>query len=206
MSLTAHNDGLARWLYAPLPFSTNVKAKFLRHWLRDPMSVGAIAPSSRYLAAAMAEGAEAFDAIVEVGGGTGAITQALANRNPEARLVVFELSEQLADGLHARFPRAQVVAGAFHENVSVLHDLPPKTVVVSGLPFRSLPARIVRPTVEALADVLRADQARRLVQFSYRLRAPFAAPADFVWRRVCTVWRNAPPANVWELQGKLVSA
>lgn len=170
------------------------------------MSVGAIAPSSRYLAAAMAEGAEAFDAIVEVGGGTGAITQALANRNPEARLVVFELSEQLADGLHARFPRAQVVAGAFHENVSVLHDLPPKTVVVSALPFRSLPARIVRPTVEALADVLRVDQARRLVQFSYRLRVPFAAPADFVWRRVCTVWRNAPPASVWELLGKPASA
>ncbi|WP_243658638.1 hypothetical protein [Paraburkholderia sp. BL9I2N2] len=66
--------------------------------------------------------------------------------------------------------------------------------------------RIVRPTVEALADVLRVDQARRLVQFSYRLRAPFAAPADFVWRRFCTVWRNAPPANVWELQGKPVSA
>lgn len=150
----------------------------------------------------MAEEVETFDAIVEVGAGTGAITQALANRNPEARLVIFELSEKLADGLQERFPRAKVVAGAFHENVSVLHNLPPKTVVVSALPFGSLPPRIVRPTVEALADVLRVDEARRLVQFSYRLRAPFAAPADFVWHRVCTVWRNAPPANVWELHSK----
>jgi phosphatidylethanolamine/phosphatidyl-N-methylethanolamine N-methyltransferase len=148
----------------------------------------------------MAEGAETFDAIVEVGAGTGAITQALANRNPEAHLVVFELSEKLAEDLQARFPRAKVVAGAFHETVSVLHNLPPKTVVVSALPFRSLPPEIVRPTVEALADVLRVDRARRLVQFSYRVRTPFAAPADLVWRRICTVWRNAPPASVWELR------
>ncbi|EDZ97656.1 conserved hypothetical protein [Burkholderia sp. H160] len=151
----------------------------------------------------MAEEAENFDAIVEVGAGTGAITEALVKRNSEARLVVFELSEKLADGLQARFPRAEVIAGAFHENVSALHNLPPKTVVVSALPFRSLPPRTVRPTVEALTDVLRVDQARCLVQFSYRSRAPFTAPADFSWRKVCTVWRNAPPANVWELHGKL---
>jgi phosphatidylethanolamine/phosphatidyl-N-methylethanolamine N-methyltransferase len=143
---------------------------------------------------------ETFDAIVEVGAGTGAITRALANRNPEARLAVFELPEKLAEDLQARFPRAKVVAGAFHENVSVLHNLPPKTVVVSALPFRSLPPEIVRPTVEALADVMRVDRARRLVQFSYRVRTPFAAPADLVWRRICTVWRNAPPASVWELR------
>lgn len=180
--------------------STDMSATFFRHWLQDPISVGAVVPSSRHLAAAMAEDVENFDAIVEVGAGTGAITEALVNRNPGARLVVFELSRKLAHALQTRFPRAEVVAGAFHENVSALNRLPPRTVVVSALPFRSLPPRIVRPTVEALAEVLRVDEARRLVQFSYRSRAPFAAPADLSWHKVRTIWRNAPPAHVWELQ------
>lgn len=191
-----------RFPLAPLPFSSDMNTTFLRHWLQDPISVGAIAPSSRHLAAAMAEETGNFDTIVEVGAGTGAITAALVKRNPEARLVVFELSQKLAHGLQTRFPQAEVIAGAFHENVSALHDLPPKTVVVSALPFRSLPPTIVGPTVEALADVLRVDGARRLVQFSYWPRVPFAAPADFSWLRIRTVWRNAPPANVWKLHSK----
>ena len=172
---------------------------FLRHWLQDPTAVGAIAPSSRHLAAAMADGAANFDAIVEIGAGTGAITESLVTRHPNVQLVVFELASSLADKLRRRFPAAQVISGPFHENVSALDALPERTVLVSALPFRSLPRRIVRPTVDALATFMRAAPDRHLMQFSYRLQAPFVAPDDFEWRRVTTVWRNAPPANVWQL-------
>jgi phosphatidylethanolamine/phosphatidyl-N-methylethanolamine N-methyltransferase len=172
---------------------------FLRHLLQDPISVGAIAPSSRHLAAAMADGAANFDAIVEIGAGTGAITESLVDRHPDAELVVFELAPTLADKLRARFPAARVISGPFHENVAVLDGLPERTVLVSALPFRSLPRRVVRPTVEAFATFLRAAPERHLMQFSYSLQAPFVAPEDFEWQRVTTVWRNAPPANVWQL-------
>jgi phospholipid N-methyltransferase len=178
---------------------------FFKHWLRDPAAVGAVAPSSRYLADAMTDGVEAFDAIVEVGAGTGVVTESVVRRHPSARLIIFELGERLASELGARFPQAHVVGGAFHENTAVLQDLPAKTIIVSALPFRSLSPRVVEPTVAAFADLLYADKARRLVQFTYQPRVPFAAPAGLWWRRVKTVWLNTPPANVWQLSRKVES-
>jgi phosphatidylethanolamine/phosphatidyl-N-methylethanolamine N-methyltransferase len=44
---------------------------FFKQWLKAPATVGAVAPSSRCLADAMADGVESFEAIVEVGAGTG---------------------------------------------------------------------------------------------------------------------------------------
>jgi phospholipid N-methyltransferase len=139
-----------------------MKLSFFKHWLSDPATVGAVAPSSRYLADAMTDGVEAFDAIVEVGAGTGAVTESLVRRHPSARLIVFELRERLATELSRRFPQAGVVGGAFHKNVSVLYDLPAKTVFVSGLPFRSLSVRVIEPTIAAFSELLCADKSRHL--------------------------------------------
>jgi phospholipid N-methyltransferase len=175
---------------------------FFKQWLKSPATVGAVAPSSRCLADAMADGVEAFEAIVEVGAGTGVVTDSLVRRHPSARLIVFELGDQLATELRGRFPQAHVVGGAFHENVSVLRELPAKTIIVSGLPFRSLSSGVVEPTVAAFAELLNADRARRLVQFTYQPRVPFAAPIGLRWHRIKTVWLNAPPANVWHLSSK----
>ena len=176
--------------------------RFFKHWLNGPGTVGAVAPSSRCLADAMADGVEAFEAIVEVGAGTGVVTDSLVRRHPSARLIVFELGDELADELRRRFPQADVVGGAFHESVSVLRDLPAKTIIVSALPFRSLSSSVVEPTVSAFSELLYADRARRLVQFTYQPRAPFDAPIGLCWRRIKTVWLNAPPANIWHLSSK----
>jgi phosphatidylethanolamine/phosphatidyl-N-methylethanolamine N-methyltransferase len=172
---------------------------FLKHWLNDPATVGAVAPSSRYLADAMTEGVAAFDAIVEVGAGTGVITQALVQKNPNARLIVFELAEDLATKLKKRYPQAEVVAGPFHEKARILTGLPERTIFVSGLPFRSLPRKMIALTINTLTESLRVSPVRKLVQFTYQPRAPFAPPAGFLWQRHKTVWRNAPPASVWHL-------
>jgi phosphatidylethanolamine/phosphatidyl-N-methylethanolamine N-methyltransferase len=181
------------------PDKSIVYLSFFRHWLRNPASVGALAPSSRYLADAMTEDVGAYDAIVEVGAGTGAITEALVRKHPAARLVLFELSENLADRLAKQYPHAEVVAGPFHENAEILNGLPERTIFVSGLPFRSLPPRVITPTIETLAQSLKAAPARKLVQFTYQPRAPFTPPPGFNWHRHRTIWRNAPPASVWHL-------
>jgi phosphatidylethanolamine/phosphatidyl-N-methylethanolamine N-methyltransferase len=58
---------------------------FFKQWLRSPTTVGAVAPSSRCLADAMADGIEVFEAIVEVGIGTGVVTDSLVRRHPRQR-------------------------------------------------------------------------------------------------------------------------
>jgi phospholipid N-methyltransferase len=85
-----------------------------------------------------------------------------------------------------------------HERAECLYAQPLRTVAVSSLPFRSLPADVARETIAVIERFLLAHPARRLVQYSYGLREPFglATPA-LAWRRVERVWRNLPPAIVW---------
>ena len=78
------------------------------------MQVGAIAPSSRRLADAIA-GQVPFDSpgwIIELGGGTGVVTDALLRRGlAPARLVVIERDPLLHRHLVERFPHVQVILG-----------------------------------------------------------------------------------------------
>ncbi|MGA2788334.1 MAG: rRNA adenine N-6-methyltransferase family protein, partial [Verrucomicrobiota bacterium] len=87
---------------------------FLREWFADPQRTGAVAPSSPHLAAAMARWLP-FDPesyVLELGPGTGAVTQALIERGlREDRLVAIENNPKLARLLHRRFPRARIITG-----------------------------------------------------------------------------------------------
>ncbi|MBX3651440.1 MAG: hypothetical protein KF771_08695 [Burkholderiales bacterium] len=171
----------------------------LRQWLKTPAMVGAILPSSRHLARAMARHAGASNALVELGAGTGTITRELVRQHPGVPLILFEQNSTLASRLHSHFPHAEIIAECFHQRADRLAQLPERAVFVSSLPFRSLPADIAIPTISALQQLLSGHPQRRLIQFTYQPRAPFRAPAGLAWRRYVTVWRNAPPAGIWEL-------
>jgi hypothetical protein len=64
----------------------------------------------------------------------------------------------------------------------------------------SLPKEVAAATVDSLCRFLAHDGERKLVQFTYQPRAPFAVPRHLRWQRRTVVWRNTPPAGVWELQ------
>jgi phosphatidylethanolamine/phosphatidyl-N-methylethanolamine N-methyltransferase len=186
-------------------------AAFLWMALARPATAGALVPSSRALAQAMARAADGCDAIVELGAGTGAITDALCSRHPHAPLIAVEMHAELAAGLASRHPQVEVRAAAAHK---VLRDLgardataaaaPRRTVVVSSLPFRSLPRRWRLATGAAIERFLLEGAQRRLVQYTYQPRAPFELrhASRLVWRRRTLVWRNAPPAWVWTLAAR----
>ncbi len=165
-----------------------------------PGTVGAIAPSSRHLADAMARAASGAPRLIELGAGTGAITAALCRRHAQVPTLVVEMDGALARHLRQRFPRVEVRTAAAHE---VLRDMQctDRTALVSSLPFRSLPPRLRLRSRSAIERFLLAAPQRRLVQYTYLPRPPFALRrgAALRWRCVETVWRNAPPAWVWEL-------
>lgn len=179
-------------------------AAFMLVAFANPGLVGAVCPSSRWLAAAMARAAQGARLIVELGAGTGAITEALVEQHPGVPLVAVELQRELADLLPQRFAGIDVRCAAAHEVLAELQAqaVPLRTVLVSSLPFQSLPAPWRECTVQAVAAFLRANAQARLVQYTYQGKAPFALPAgsDLHWTRVGRVWRNAPPANLWSLQ------
>ena len=171
---------------------------FLAHSLRAPALVGGVVPSSRFLGRAMSRHAAGFDAIVELGAGAGSITRFLAADHPRATLTVIERSPEMARRIARGWPRAFVHAGCVHERADALLVQPPRAVAVSSLPFRSLPDEIARTTSALIERFLLAHPARRLVQYSYGLREPFALESPLLrWHRAERVWRNVPPAIVW---------
>jgi phosphatidylethanolamine/phosphatidyl-N-methylethanolamine N-methyltransferase len=174
---------------------------FIAAAVARPNTVGAVWPSSRHLADAMARAASGAQRLIELGAGTGAITEALCEQHPDVPTLAVEMQDELADHLRQRFPRIEVRAAAAHE---VLRDQRRggPTALVSSLPFRSLPMRLRLRSSLAIERFLLAHPARRLVQYTYLPRAPFdlRLGTSLRWRRLEAVWRNVPPAWVWELR------
>lgn len=188
----------------------------LSHLLRSPSLTGAVAPSSQYLARAMADAAHGADRIIELGAGTGPVTRALARQLPAARLTVVELQPTLARKLVRAFPHAQVLAQPAAWVLDRQEAPPPaapggngqgapadghgRVALVSSLPFRSLPPPVHQETRDAILRFLTRHGGSWLVQFTYQRRAPFEVGSDWRWERGRTVVANIPPATVWTLR------
>lgn len=177
---------------------------FLKAWLRNPAKVGAVLPSSRGLAAAMAREIDpaAPGVVVELGGGTGTITQALLDAGvvPE-RLVVIEQQASFCEKLRERFPRARVIRGNAGRLRGLLRaaGVGPVKAVVSGLPLLSLPKRLERLILAQTFAVL--AEGGHFVQFTYGPKAPvtrsIAQELGIVGTRSSWILENFPPAFVW---------
>ena len=166
-----------------------------------PATVGAVLPSSQRLAEAMARAADGCSALLELGAGTGAITAALRRRHPQVPLLAVEMEPALARHLRQRFAEVEVREAPAHQVLAQAADGPPGLVLVSSLPFRSLPPELRLRSSLAIEALLCARPGCRLVQYSYLPREPFALQSPGLrWRRLCAVWGNAPPAWVWELR------
>lgn len=179
-------------------------ALFLSRWIKAPHLIGALAPSSRGLARAMARQIDpkGQGAIVELGGGTGSITRALLERGlPPARLVVVERDRTLAALLRTRFPGVRILHGDAVELVALLRPLAIEgaAAIVSSLPLLSLPKQMRRRIVEQSFALL-GDQGT-FVQYTYGVASPVAAPEFGLIGEVAQrIWRNFPPAVVWRFR------
>src|SRR3954466_5094278 len=84
---------------------------FIRRWLANPLKVGALLPSSPFLARLVARHVKfgPDDAVVEVGAGTGAVTEALIQAGiPPDRLFVIEIDADMCTYLRRQMPQVQV--------------------------------------------------------------------------------------------------
>ena len=172
-------------------------AIFLRELMSNPREMGAVWPSSRQLARhiAAAVPCNTSGKIVELGGGTGAVTEALLARGiPPDRLVVIERAPTLVAVLRARFPRVQIVEGDAMYLTELLQG-EAITVVVSGLPLRSLPPRVVATIIREVSEILAPGGL--FIQFTYHLLPQRTLSQRFSAVSSHLVLGNLPPARVW---------
>ena len=177
------------------------EARFLKNWLKNPLRMGAVAPSGPVLARRMASYVDPAGTgpVIELGPGTGAITAALVARGVDPRrLVLVEYSVDFCRLLRERFPTATVVHGDAYTLDRTLSGrlTGPADALVSGLPLMTRPEPI-RLKLPGHAPAL-VKPGAPFVQFTYSVTSPIPIKSGtFTAEPTERIWRNIPPARVW---------
>jgi len=177
------------------------EVRFLRSWIEKPLSMGAVTPSGKALARTMAGFVDPAipGPIIELGPGTGPVTEALVARGIDpARLVLVEFDPTFCRILRGRYPTATVVQGDAYGLRRLLDTLltAPAAAVVSGLPLFTKPLRTrLRLLHEAFALMMPGAP---FVQFTYAAYSPIPKALQRVTSEASErIWTNIPPARVW---------
>ena len=175
--------------------------RFIRSWMEKPLSIGAVTPSGKVLARAMARYVDPDipGPVIELGPGTGAVTEALVEQGVDpARLVLVEFNPSFCRLLRKRFPEATVIQGDAYGIRRLLGSLlrQPAAAVVSGLPLVTKPFKVrLRLLGEALGLMLPGAP---FVQFTYAMIPPIPKrPHGVTTETSERIWMNLPPARVW---------
>ena len=181
-------------------------ARFIRQWVENPRLIGAVSPSGPALAKAMASYVDLKKEgpIIELGPGTGPVTQALLARGiaPE-RLVLVEYEQGFCHLLAERYPGVQIVQGdAYSLKNTLQNKLSAQPItVVSSLPLLVRPERDRVELLHQAFELMGPDGL--FIQFTYGLtKSPMPMNAHsitgaYVGKGSAPILLNIPPARVW---------
>jgi phosphatidylethanolamine/phosphatidyl-N-methylethanolamine N-methyltransferase len=174
--------------------------QFFEGFIANPSAVASPVPSGAELAAAVAaqipKGARR---VLELGPGTGAVTQAILARGiPPEGLVAIESDAGFAGFLRETFPACRILEGdafRFREMTLDAGIAPAFDAIVSGIPVLN---RSDKRRTTLLRDGLRSlGPSAPFIQMSYAFTSPFPASKGVATAHAARIWRNIPPLHVW---------
>ncbi len=175
---------------------------FLAQYISNPRSVGAVLPSSSYLADKMVRSIDFNNAkyILEYGPGTGVFTEKLLqHRNPETIIVLFENNIEfykILDEKYKDVDNLYIYNGSAEKVDWYLKKcgIPYVDYVISGLPFASLPKAVSHRILLKTSKILRKNG--KFVTFQYTKVMKTFIEQFFSKVDVSIEIRNVPPAMV----------
>jgi len=183
------------------PLRLDDEMQFIRTWLEKPISTGAVMPSGKALARAMASyvDAQSSGPVIELGPGTGPVTEALVEHGVDpARLVLVEFNPDFCALLRSRYPKATVVQGDAYRLRRALDTYvrEPAAAIVSSLPLVTKP---LRTRLRLIADALSLlSPSAPFIQFTYAMVPPIPKALSGIKAEASElIWLNLPPARVW---------
>ncbi|QNM82249.1 methyltransferase domain-containing protein [Sphingomonas sabuli] len=176
--------------------------QFLRGFLKHPVMVGSIIPSSRVLIEKML-GPVDWDTtklFVEYGPGVGTFTRPILDKmGPDAKLIAIDTNPDFIKYLAKAMddPRLIAVTGSAADVQQIIsdHGFDHADYVLSGLPFSTLPPGVGDDIARATATVVRPGGAFLVYQFSPKV-------FDFIKPHFERIergfeWINVPPATLF---------
>ena len=182
--------------------SSSERLAFLRGFIKNPVMVGSVIPSSKRLIDKMLAPVkwDETQLFVEYGPGVGTFTRVILERLPDtAKLVTIDTNAEFTAFLKESIddPRLIAVTASAADIEKVLSDrgLPKADYILSGLPFSTLPPGVGEAIGAATARAIRPGGAFLVYQFSPKVR-DFIAP---VFERIERgfEWINVPPATLF---------
>jgi phospholipid N-methyltransferase len=175
-------------------------AAFFKNWLQDPFQVASVVPSSRAVAKLMATDLYPGARVIELGAGTGTLTQAILERGVRAAdLHLVEQNDAFASILRMRFAGATIVHADAQTLNETLRELAGTIdYVISGLPILWFGKDKKTRILDAAFTLLKRGGA--LHQFTYVGRPPVGnrLMADLrLEARLLGFAVNFPPAFVY---------
>lgn len=175
---------------------------FFRGFLKHPVMVGAVAPSSRTLIKDMLSKVDWANTklFVEYGPGVGTFCQHVLDRlAPDAQLIAIDTNPDFVGYLREgiRDPRFSVVNGSAADVAAIIadHGHEQADYVLSGLPFSTLPPGVGDQIAAATHRVIRPGGAFLVYQYHPRVRAFFTPYFERIDHRM--EWWNIPPAQLF---------
>jgi phospholipid N-methyltransferase len=175
---------------------------FLRGFIKHPVMVGSVIPSSKVLIDKMLSPVDwaSCKLFVEYGPGVGTFTQHILERlAPDATLLTIDTNPDFTEYLNGKFTDSRLVAvtgsAANVRKIMAEYGFSEADYILSGLPFSTLPPGVGPRIAEATAEALRPGGAFLVYQFSPKVRQfidPFFERIDKGFE-----WRNIPPATLF---------
>lgn len=184
------------------PAKSRRSLTFLAGFLKNPREVGSVVPSSRTLVRRIMRLGDAAGSrvIVELGPGTGVITkQMLAEATPDTKLLGIEINPLYLRTLQRdiRDPRLTIHRGPAIEIGEALAAIGESSadLVVSGIPFSTLPKQEARETLERVRAAL--VPGGRFVAYQFRSEVRRLADPVFGRGEMHQGFWNIPPMRIY---------
>ncbi|HEY0043209.1 MAG TPA: methyltransferase domain-containing protein [Allosphingosinicella sp.] len=175
---------------------------FLKGFIKHPVMVGSVIPSSKMLIDKMLKPVDWANCklFVEYGPGVGTFTQHILDRlAPDATLLTIDTNEDFTSYLNSKFrdSRLKAVTGSAADVRRMMADFgfEHADYVLSGLPFSTLPPGVGPAIAKETAEALRPGGAFLVYQFSPKVRDFIAPHFERIDRGF--EWVNIPPATLF---------
>ena len=173
---------------------------FFALWLQKPLRIAAVNPSGARLADALARCVDLArpGPILELGAGTGSLTQGLVRAGClPGRILVLEREPALVAVLRREFPAMTLIEGdATRIGDYLAGSVERLAGVVSSLPIKWFPIEAQYTGVRPWLDLL--GPGSRFLQLTNAFSSPLAVDRlGIAGREIARIWLNLPPTQIW---------
>jgi len=180
----------------------NGQFAFFQEFLKHPLQIGSIIPSSRFLERRLLEvsGIASAKTIVELGSGTGGTTRAILNGMPQhARLLSIEINPHLYASV-SKISDDRLIAHLGNacelKKILFMYDLGRPEVVISGIPFSTMSHSTGSRVIETVSSLLAPNGRFVAYQVSKRVASlcrPFLGTGQMEVELL-----NIPPIRIYQ--------